>query len=161
MLLLLSPLYICISSAQPYAIFLHKDIKQLASFSTAVINRASISSGVLFSVSPNFATVLLHISLLFLSNWSKLNLHIKSLNTSHEISCDMNVWRMSFSLCVPLPVLLSLNFGVLNSRVTMGILVMQLTVLAKLSFCTSVFQAINCVTSMRHMRLISLMHLID
>ena len=98
---LLGSLGTSIPSAKPYASFLHKDIKQLASSLTAVINHASISSRTMSSISLNFATVLLHICLFLLSNRSELNLPIKRHITFwYEISFDVDHWkRLSASMC--------------------------------------------------------------
>ena len=104
MFLLLGSLATSISSAKSYASFLHKDIKQLASSLTAVINHASISSRTMSSISLNFATVLLHICLFLLSNRSELNLQIKRHITFwYEISFDLDHWNTFFAFRVHLP----------------------------------------------------------
>ena len=89
---LLGSLATSISSAKSYASFLHKDIKQLASPLTAVINHASIfPEQCLLSLSI-LATVLLHIGLLLLSNQSELKLQIKRhITFSYEISFDVDI----------------------------------------------------------------------
>lgn len=116
MFLLLSLLDICISFVKSRDSFLHKDIKQLASSLTAVINRASISSRAMSSVSLyfsyNFAS---HVC--YFSNRSELNLHISTLGPfSHEIYFDINLWKTSFFLRVPLPMCSAMNYCILNLR---------------------------------------------
>jgi hypothetical protein len=102
-------------------------------FLTIVIELASFSSKTLPSFSLIVFTLSLHICLLLLSKQSELNFHVQRLSTfSYEISFDMDLWNLSFSIRVPHPLFSSLNFDILNLHGKTRISAMQPSSLANL-----------------------------